>query len=148
MPATGLNLTAAQEVLRRSMTLLENGDMRGWVDLFSADGVLEFPYAPPGWPNRFEGREALWNHMQKFPEHLTVKFSDLRFYETTDPEFAIGEYRGEGEAVVTGRDFHQNYISLVWTRNGEIIRFRDFWNPLGHLDALGGAEAASRIVQC
>lgn len=140
------DLTPAQEVLVRSMALLENGDARGWVDLFSVDGVLEFPYAPRGWPTRFEGRDALWQHMQKFPENLTVKFSEPAFYDTSDPNLAIAEYRGDGEALTTGLPFHQNYISVVSTRNGEIVRFRDFWNPLGHLEALGGAEAALRIV--
>jgi ketosteroid isomerase-like protein len=138
--------TPAQAVLARSLELLEAGDARGWVDLFDEDGVLEFPYAPHGWPTRFAGREALWQHMRKFPENLAVRFSGLHFHPTGDPELVIAEYRGDGEALTTGLEFHQTYISVVRIRNGRILGYRDFWNPLAHLDALGGAGAALKIV--
>ncbi|PHM45537.1 nuclear transport factor 2 family protein [Xenorhabdus miraniensis] len=137
----------AKNVLVRSLQLLEAGDARGWCDLFHPDGVLEFPYAPPGWKTRFEGREVIWKHMQKFPEHLTVRFTEVSFYETADPNMAIGEFHGDGFATVTGRKLEQDYISVLWTNNGQIMRYRDFWNPLRHLDALGGVEAATKIVK-
>ncbi len=137
----------AREMLVKSLKLLEAGDARSWCDLFHEDGVLEFPYAPPGWNNRMEGRETIWEHMQKFPEHLTVRFSDVSFYDTTDPDLAIGEFHGEGTATVSGRRLDQDYVSMVWTKDGKIIRYRDFWNPIRHLDALGGEEAAAEIVQ-
>lgn len=33
----------AKEILVHSLRLLENGDARGWCDLFHPEGVLEFP---------------------------------------------------------------------------------------------------------
>jgi ketosteroid isomerase-like protein len=146
MTVDAVTRTTAEAVLLRSLVLLENGDARGWVDLFHDDGVLEFPYAPDGWPAIFHGRDALWRHMQKFPEHLTVSFSDVVFYETADPDFTVAEFHGNGSAS-TGLPFVQDYVSLVWTKDGLITRYRDFWNPLRHLAALGGADAAARIVQ-
>ncbi len=83
----------AKEILVHSLRLLENGDARGWCDLFHPEGVLEFPYAPPGWKTRFEGRETIWAHMRLFPEHLTVRFTDVQFYETADPDLAIGGFQ-------------------------------------------------------
>lgn len=38
-------------------------------------------------------------------------------------------------------------ISVLRTRDGQILLYRDFWNPLRHLEALGGVEAAAKIVQ-
>ncbi|MFE9748624.1 nuclear transport factor 2 family protein [Saccharothrix saharensis] len=137
----------AQEILTRSLELLENGDARGWCDLFHPDGVLEFPYAPPGWPNRFEGREAIWQHMQKFPEHLTVKFGEVTFYPTADENLAIGEFHGDGTATVSGLKLDQDYISVLRTDGEHITLYRDFWNPVKHMEALGGADAAAAIVQ-
>lgn len=137
----------AKNVLIRSLQLLEAGDARGWCDLFHPDGILEFPYAPPGWKTHFEGREAIWQHMQIFPEHLTVKFTDVSFYDTAHPNLAIGEFHGDGRAIVTGGTLSQDYISVLHTKDGQIMRYRDFWNPLRHLDALGGIEAAAKIVQ-
>lgn len=57
----------AKEILVHSLRLLENGDARGWCDLFHPEGVLEFPYAPPGWKTRFEGRETIWRTCACFP---------------------------------------------------------------------------------
>jgi uncharacterized protein len=137
----------AKEILVRSLRFLEDGDARSWCDLFHSDGVLEFPYAPPGWNTRFEGRAVIWEHMQKFPEHLTVRFSNVTFYETADPDLAIGEFHGSGSAIVSGGSLEQDYISVLRTKNGQIMLYRDFWNPLRHLEALGGVEAAAKIVQ-
>ncbi len=137
----------AREVLVHSLQLLENGDARGWCDLFRTDGVLEFPYAPPGWDTRFEGRETIWAHMQKFPEHLTIHFSEVTFYETADPDLAIGEFHGDGIATVSGNKIAQDYVTILWTKGGQIVRYRDFWNPIRHLEALGGVDAAAKIVQ-
>ncbi|QVJ05097.1 nuclear transport factor 2 family protein [Pseudomonas aeruginosa] len=105
------------------------------------------PYAPPGWKTRFEGRETIWAHMRLFPEHLTVRFTDVQFYETADPDLAIGEFHGDGVATVSGGKLAQDYISVLRTRDGQILLYRDFWNPLRHLEALGGVEAAAKIVQ-
>ncbi len=137
----------AKEVLIKSLRLLENGDARGWCDLFADDGVLEFPYAPPGWNTRFEGRETIWSHMQLFPEHLTVRFTDVSFYETADPDLCIGEFHGSGKAIKAGGKLEQDYISVLKVKDGKIVLYRDFWNPLRHLEALGGADAAAKIVQ-
>ncbi|HCF4381820.1 nuclear transport factor 2 family protein [Pseudomonas aeruginosa] len=137
----------AKEILVHSLRLLENGDARGWCDLFHPEGVLEFPYAPPGWKTRFEGRETIWAHMRLFPEHLTVRFTDVQLYETADPDLAIGEFHGDGVATVSGGKLAQDYISVLRTRDGQILLYRDFWNPLRHLEALGGVEAAAKIVQ-
>lgn len=137
----------AKAILQRSLTLLEAGDASGWCDLFHQDGVLEFPYAPPGWETRFVGRDAIWAQMRLFPEHLTVRFSEIVFYETADADLAIGEFHGSGTAIASGRPLEQDYISVVRTRAGRILHYRDFWNPLQHLLALGGIEAAAKIVQ-
>lgn len=137
----------AKDILLHSLQLLQSGDARGWCDLFHPDGVLEFPYAPPGWNTRFEGREAIWEHMRKFPENLTISFSEVTFHETADPDLAIGEFHGDGTGTVSSGKLAQDYISVLWIKDGQIVRYRDFWNPLRHLEALGGIEAAAKIVQ-
>lgn len=139
--------TPAEQALLRNLELLEDGKIPDWVNLFTPDGVLEFPYAPPGWPDRFQGHAALLDHMRKFPEHLSVTFSDIRFHPVSDPEFVIAEFEGAGTVLSSGLAFRQSYLSLIWTEDGRITRYRDFWNPLRLMEALGGAEAATRAVQ-
>lgn len=147
MSDTPIARTPAELALLRNLELLVDGKIDDWVALFAADGVLEFPYAPPGWPDRFQGHDAIHEHMRKFPEHLSVRFRDIRFHPTADADLAIAEFEGEGTVLTSGGPFRQTYISLIWTRDGLITRYRDFWNPLLLMEALGGAEAAARAVE-
>ncbi|MFD0384890.1 nuclear transport factor 2 family protein [Streptomyces stramineus] len=134
-----------QEMFVRNLQLLSDGRIDEWLDLFHPDGVLEFPF-PPGWQASLRGRAALAEHMKHFPEQLRMTFSEVTFHETTDPELIVAEFTSEGTALVTGRTFRQTYVSVVWTENGLITRFRDFWNPLVITEALGGADAAEQAV--
>jgi ketosteroid isomerase-like protein len=45
--------------------------------------------------------------------------------------------------VATGAPYNQLYISVVTLRDGRIAHYRDYWNPLVVLTALGGTEAAA-----
>ncbi|MTK04620.1 nuclear transport factor 2 family protein [Micromonospora sp. CP22] len=119
-----------QELFARNLDYLTEGRIREWVELFHPDGVLEFPYPPPGVRSRFVGHHELYEHMQDFPKQFDVRFSDLTFHETTDPDLVIAEFVGNGRGVVTKRPFHQVYISVVRYRDDRIVHFRDFWNPL------------------
>jgi uncharacterized protein len=79
----------------------------------------------------------LYEQMKTFPELLEVRFADVIFHDTVDPELVIAEFRADCTAVPTGRTFQQTYISVVHTRNGKFVHFKDFWNPLPVIEALG-----------
>ncbi|MEV5355814.1 nuclear transport factor 2 family protein [Streptomyces sp. NPDC085946] len=129
---------AAQETFRSHLDRLSAGRIPEWVDLFTEEGVLEFPYGPDGYPTRVAGKEELLAYMKNFPEHFEVEFTDLRFHETVDPSLVIAEFKSVGTARATGRPYNQTYISVVETVDGKISRYVDFWNPLIAIKALGG----------
>ncbi|MGW1075473.1 nuclear transport factor 2 family protein [Streptomyces sp. NPDC002537] len=135
-----------QELFLRNLRLLSEGRLAEWLDLYHPDSVLEFPFLPEGWPAALTGRAAIAEHMKHFPEQLQVSFSDVTFVETADPTMVVADFTSEGTALVTGRTFRQSYLSVVWTRDGLITRYRDFWNPLVIVEALGGTEAAAGAV--
>jgi hypothetical protein len=122
--------TEQQKIFATNLDHISHGRIREWVELFHPDGVLEFPYGPPGVPSRFQGHDELYEHMKDFPRTFEVTFSGLTFHETVDPQLVIAEFVGTGRGVVTKRPFHQVYISVVRFRDGRIVSFRDFWNPL------------------
>nr|4J9A_A Chain A, Engineered Digoxigenin binder protein DIG10.3 [Pseudomonas aeruginosa PAO1]4J9A_B Chain B, Engineered Digoxigenin binder protein DIG10.3 [Pseudomonas aeruginosa PAO1]4J9A_C Chain C, Engineered Digoxigenin binder protein DIG10.3 [Pseudomonas aeruginosa PAO1]4J9A_D Chain D, Engineered Digoxigenin binder protein DIG10.3 [Pseudomonas aeruginosa PAO1]4J9A_E Chain E, Engineered Digoxigenin binder protein DIG10.3 [Pseudomonas aeruginosa PAO1]4J9A_F Chain F, Engineered Digoxigenin binder p len=127
----------AKEIVVHALRLLENGDARGWSDLFHPEGVLEYPYPPPGYKTRFEGRETIWAHMRLFPEYMTIRFTDVQFYETADPDLAIGEFHGDGVLTASGGKLAYDYIAVWRTRDGQILLYRLFFNPLRVLEPLG-----------
>ncbi len=127
MPAT----TSPPDLYRHSLRLLLDKDIASWVGLWSEHGTMEFPFAPPGWPGRLEGREVVAAYMRDYPDHIDLHdFPDLRIHETTDPRTIVVEMRGVGRVVATGGPFDMTYIAVVTVEDGQFTAYRDYWNPL------------------
>jgi len=114
----------------------------GMLGLFAPDVVFEFPYAPDGLPRRLEGRAALAAHLERLGPLLTFGPMELGAVHAAG-ETVIFEFSCTGAGVRTGAPYNQRYISVVTLREGRIAHYRDYWNPLVVLEALGGAEAAA-----
>ncbi|MFE6834755.1 nuclear transport factor 2 family protein [Streptomyces sp. NPDC057705] len=127
MPTT----TAPADLYRHSLRLLLAKDIPGWVGLWADDGVMEFPFAPPGRPERLEGREAIAAYMRDYPDHIDLHdFPDVRIHESTAPGTIVVEMRGVGRLVATGGPFDMTYIAVVTVQDGRFTSYRDYWNPL------------------
>ncbi|MFI1004104.1 nuclear transport factor 2 family protein [Streptomyces galbus] len=126
---------AAADLYRRSLRLLLDKDIPAWVDLWTDDGVMEFPFAPDGWPRRLEGKEAIAAYMRHYPDHIDLHdFPDLRIHQTSDPETIVVEMRGVGRLVESDAPFEMTYIAVVSVRDGHFASYRDYWNPLAVLE--------------
>lgn len=135
--STEATMTPAQTALSSHLRLLSAGQIQEWVELFAPDGILAFPYAPEGVPQRLQGRDELLAYMVHFPETFDVTFADLVFHETISPQLAIAEFRLTGRVIPTGKPYEQVCISVLFTdENGKITRYNDYWNPLIAIEAL------------
>ncbi|MFB8182416.1 nuclear transport factor 2 family protein [Streptomyces sp. NPDC055966] len=120
-----------EQLYRHSLRLLLDKDIDAWTALWAEDGVMEFPFAPPGWPRRLEGRDAIAAYMSGYPDHIDLHdFPDLRIHRTTDVRTVVAEMRGLGLLVETGAPFDMTYIAVVTVREGQFTSYRDYWNPL------------------
>lgn len=120
-----------EELYRHSLRLLLGKDIASWVGLWAEDGFMEFPFAPPGWPGRLEGRAAIADYMRDYPDHIDLHdFPDLSIHRTTSPDTIVVEMRGVGRLVRTGNPFEMTYIAVVTVRDGRFASYRDYWNPL------------------
>ncbi|RKT08635.1 hypothetical protein BX286_6747 [Streptomyces sp. 3211.6] len=125
--------TSPAELYRHGLRLLLAKDISGWVALWAEDGVMEFPFAPPGRPSRLEGRRAIDRYMRPYPEHIDLHDfpeADLRIHETADPRTIVVEMRGTGRLVRTGGPYDMTYIAVVTVDRGRFTAYRDYWNPL------------------
>ncbi|GGQ31898.1 nuclear transport factor 2 family protein [Streptosporangium pseudovulgare] len=123
--------TSPADLFRCSLRLLLDKNIPAWVVLWAEDGLAEFPFAPDGWPRRLEGKEAIAAYMRHYPDHIDLHdFPDLRIHQTTDPQTIVVEMRGVGRLVETGAPFDMTYVVVVTVRDGRIISYRDYWNPL------------------
>ena len=133
-------------MLRETLGERLNPGAESFVQMFAEDGVMEFPYALPS-PKRLEGREALAAHLAylaRLVELLSV--SDVVKHETTDPEVFIVEFASSGRAVATGEPFEQRYISVIRVRDGRIVHYKDYWNPLAILRTMRGREFVESLA--
>jgi ketosteroid isomerase-like protein len=132
---------AAVDLLRRSLDTFLAKDMKGWTDLCAEDVVAEFPFAPEGSPARIEGRAALYEYLHGYPDAIDVRaLPTLKTYATDDPAVAIAEWSASGKVLANGNPYEMSYATFVTFRDGLIVNYREYWNPLAFLNAMSGAR--------
>lgn len=140
-------LASFSALLRTALEDLLDPTASSFVEMMDENSVMEFPYAPPGATQRLNGRDALETHLSGFGEMLEIdRMTDLMVHRTHQPGVVILEFGCVGEGVKTGEPYNQRYISVITVRNGRIIHYRDYWNPLVVLSAVGDAEMMTAAV--
>jgi ketosteroid isomerase-like protein len=131
----------ADELVEHALELLLAKDMTAFAGLWAEHGVVEFPFAPSGYPQRVEGRAAVREYLRGYPDLLDVReITDRVLHRTVDPEVVVVEFEAAGVVVATGRPYRLRYIAVVTVRDGEIRHYRDYWNPLAAAEAMGSSE--------
>ncbi|MFB7170827.1 nuclear transport factor 2 family protein [Streptomyces sp. NPDC056254] len=127
---TTIPMTAV-ELYRHGLELLLRKDIAAWIDLWGTRGVLEFPFAPDGWPSRLEGKASVGAYMRHYPDHIDLHdFPEVMIHQTAVPETIVVEMRGVGRLVKTDTPYDMKYIAVVTVEDGLITSYRDYWNPL------------------
>ena len=124
---------------------LEAGDLERSVGLFAEGGRQVMPFAPKGFPERLEGRDAL--RKQYAP---VARFASQRYphevLATADPRVVIAKYDGR-ITVEPGSDYDNSYVG-VWRFDdaGRIAEFTEFVNPNILANGFPGAPPAHYSV--
>lgn len=130
-----------QELVSHAFGLLLAQDVAAFAGLWAEDGVLEFPFAAPGYPALVEGRAAIAEYMRGYPDILKIEeIPRPVVHQSVDPEVVIVEFEASGTVVATGAPYRMRYIAVITVRDGEIQRYRDYWSPLAAAEAMGGKE--------
>jgi ketosteroid isomerase-like protein len=131
----------AQAVVDRALELLIAQDVAGFAALWAEDGVLEFPFAAPGFPSWLEGRAAVAEYMSGYPDILRIKeFPAVVVHQSVDPDVVIVEFEAAGTVVATGAPYRMRYIAVITVRDGEIESYRDYWSPAAAAEVVGGSS--------
>ncbi|WP_266469649.1 nuclear transport factor 2 family protein [Streptomyces sp. NBC_00620] len=134
------SLTAV-DLLRRSLDKFLAKDMKGWADLCADDVVAEFPFAPEGTPTRLEGRDAVYEYLRNYPDVIDVRtLPSVRIHATDDPNLAVAEWSASGTVLTNGNPYEMSYATFVTIRDGQIVNYREYWNPQAFLAAMSGSE--------
>lgn len=137
------NNISGQEVeaqLFASLDALTRADVGPWIQMFHEDGVMEFPYAPPGNPSRLGSNAQIATYMKAYPEHISVGLVSRRgVYHSKS--IMVVEFNATGTFVPTGNAFSMDYVGIIRHRAGKIEHYRDYWNPLVALQAMDASDA-------
>lgn len=130
-----------RDLVDHGIDLLLKHDMAGFAGLWAEDGVLEFPFAGPGYPKRVEGRDAITEYLRDYPNLLDIREVVAKtVHETTDPAVVVAEFTVGGVVVATGKPYELSYIAVITVQDGEIRHYRDYWSPLAAAEVLGGVD--------
>ena len=117
------------------------GDGIAFADLFAGDGLLEYPFAPPGQPHELVGRPK-WRRL------FQMDGVDAVVHETTDPEVVIAEIAHYGRSQVTGTPYRFEALGVIRVRDGEIVSYRDYMDPIALARLLGRtSDLASALAE-
>jgi uncharacterized protein len=111
-----------------------------FADLFADDGVLTYPFAPPGQPPEVRGRDAIRAYfagLGRSRELFAMEGVDATVWDTHDPEVVITEITHHGRSNVTGAPYRFTALGVIRVRDGEIVRYEDYMDPIALARLLG-----------
>ncbi|WP_145412867.1 nuclear transport factor 2 family protein [Paenibacillus xylanexedens] len=129
-----------RQIMQHFTGLLLGGKLDQWAELFAPNATFEFPYSPPGYPQRLEGKSAIFNHVNTLFTLVEIQqFSEPVILLDADQQRFVAEFTCEGTFLDTGKPYNQTYISVVSYDGDKITHYRDYWNPLVVMESeMGG----------
>jgi uncharacterized protein len=139
----GKGPTAAQ-LLKHSLDTFLAKDIKGWAQLCDENVVVEFPFAPDVASRKLLGRAAIYDYLKNYPSVIDIQSAPtLTIRATDDPSMAIAEWSVSGRVISNGNPYEMSYATFVTFRNGLIVNYREYWNPIVFMAAMSGAKFSS-----
>jgi ketosteroid isomerase-like protein len=113
-----------------------------FADLFAVDGVLAYPFAPPGQPAELRGRDAIrarFAGLGQSRELFAMAGVDAVTWQTDDPEVAITQITHHGTSNATGAPYRFTALGIIRVRDGLIVRYEDYMDSVALARLLGRA---------
>ena len=112
------------------------------MDMLTEDAIMEFPYHLPTTPTQLVGKQEIVKYFAGVGNLMIFdEFRLVAAHQTFNPDVAVLEYEGSGKAVQTGRLYQQKYITVLTFRDGRISHWKDYWNPISVLNAIGESDS-------
>lgn len=134
-----MNHPTPTEVFQQVLAGLKAGDVQALLDRCTEDVVFEFPFAPHGRPTRLEGKPAVGEYLGAIASLAVLeRVTNLEMHQTVDPNVAVIEFSVTGRVRGSDSTFERSYIVVLTVRDGLVVRYRDYWNPLASFTAGNG----------
>ena len=88
------------------------------------------------------------NTCANYPKIIDVhEIDSLEIYPTDRPDTVIGEWSVKGHVIPNGNAYNMSYATFVTVRDGSIVNYREYWNPLALAQALGTCRSSRKMRQ-
>ena len=136
-------MSETAELFQAVLERLGDGDLAGCLELCSDDVEFEFPFAPPGRPERLRGRENLRRYLEPLLARTAYdEITSLGVYETDAAGTIVAEMTVRLRLLESGLTHSMRYVAVVRAEGGRIVSYRDYWNPLALSDHADATEAS------
>ncbi|MEU6771358.1 nuclear transport factor 2 family protein [Streptomyces sp. NPDC046759] len=123
-----------RDVLDRYYQAMLDKSADDLADLYALDAVHEFPFTSPGFPVRFEGREAVRAGHRAAWDASPARAAEIRrvaAYETTEPGVIVAEQVVVGAVPGGDTTFGVPGLLRLHVRDGPLTRVRDCMDSAG-----------------
>ena len=136
-------MSETADLFRAGLERFGDGDLDVYLELLSDDVEVEFPFAPPGRPERLRGRESLRRYLEPLLARIGYdSITSLVVYETDVAGTIVAEMTIGLRLLESGRTYSRRYVAVVRATDGRVVSYREYWNPLALSDRAGAAEAS------
>ena len=136
-------MSETADLLRAGLELIGDGDLDGYLELLSDEVEVEFPFAPPGRPERLRGRENLRRYLEEVLARVAYdSITSLVVYETDVAGTIVAEMTIGLRLLESGQTYPRRYVAVVRAADGRVVSYREYWNPLALSDRAGATEAS------
>ena len=137
-PGEASGLTSVQ-LFKRSLDTFLAKDIKGWAALCDEDVLVEFPFAPDVESRKLVGRAAIYGYLKDYPSVIDIQSTPaLQIHATEDPDKVIVEWSASGRVISSGKPYEMSYATFVTFRDGLMVHYREYWNPMAFMAAMSG----------
>ena len=135
-------MSETADLFRAGLERFGDGDVDGYLELFSDDVEVEFPFAPLGRPERLHGRENLRRYLEPLLARIAYdSITSLDVYETDVAGTIVAEMTIGLRLLESGQTDPRRYVAVVRAADGRVVSYREYWSPLALSDRAGATEA-------
>lgn len=137
-------LTIDEEKIVQDLLEAFNLGTENVLELFHEDAIIEYPYAhslgTPSSLNKTQYGNYLKGALANMPD---IAFSNVKSY-TAQNYVVWAEFHGEVVIPSTKQLYKQDYVARITLKNGKIIHYKEYWNPLA-VSAMGDHTEVNKM---
>lgn len=133
--------SSAAQLLKRCLDTFMDRDIKGWAELCDERVVVAFPLVPDAASRKMGGQAAIHENLKNYPNVIDIQSTPTqKINATDDPNMAIAEWSVPGWVIRNGNPYKMSYAAFLTFRNGLIVNYREYWNPMAFVAAMSGAS--------